>query len=125
MRTISVENEMLPVDLTDSEKIDFGRRLAELGYEISGIEERKASIAKQLGEDIKALEQQANTVGACIRSGTERREIPVETQADDERCEIIKLRIDTGEILSRRAMTPEERQVSMFRDDQPRRREQG
>lgn len=117
MRTISVENEMLPVDLTDSEKIDFGRRLADIGFEIAEKESAKSSIAKQIGEEIKELEAQANTVGACIRSGTERREIPVETSADDVTLEVVKIRIDTGEVLSRRAMTPEERQVSMFRDD--------
>lgn len=102
--------EILPVKLTNDELRERGERLAGLLEEIA-TEEAEKKAANDMAKDvIERLETKAYMLARVIRSRQEDREVQVDEVEDLEAKEFRTVRIDTGETVHRRRMTPEELQ---------------
>lgn len=102
--------EILPVKLTETEIRERGIKLAGVLQDIGKEETAKKDAASAAKSRIDLLETEATKIAFAIRAGQEDREIQVEEQKDYEAQEVRTARLDTGEIVHRRAMTPKELQ---------------
>ncbi len=97
--------------LTDDEKIEAGKQLAEANNELKEIEDDKAQVVSDFKAKTTAVEAQVAILGGKLRSGYELR--PVEChvlfdQPQPGQKQIIRL--DTKETVSTELMTDEEKQ---------------
>lgn len=85
--------------------------LARALEKVDDAEQRKETVDAELKGEIKAHAQQASVLAAKLRNGYEYRYIDCQESHDYDTGQVRTLRIDTGELVLERAMTPEERQV--------------
>lgn len=102
--------ETLPVKLTDSQILERGQQLARVHLQLADEEVEKEAINDLHKERVGALEAEASVLARAIRAGQEDREVQVEEQEDLEAREVRTVRLDTGEIVHRQAMTPQDLQ---------------
>jgi hypothetical protein len=106
------EMEMeLPVKLTDAEKIAKGEALARVLSDIQAEESRADMVKQALKSIMTALEAEQDRLLVIVQRGEELRVTKVQDEADDKALLVRRVRLDTGEIMTERAMTPEEKQV--------------
>lgn len=105
--------EILPCQLATHELIEKGRDLeAELARRDEIERERKAA-ADGFKEQIEEQAAKIRDLRKCIRTQQEERPVTVCVTRDYRRGQVLRTREDTGELLSERAMTPDERQQEM------------
>jgi hypothetical protein len=102
--------EILPVVLTDDEVRERGIKLAGVLQDIGREEFSKKSFNEGVKGRVDALESEADKLVTVIRAGKEDREVQVEEQKDYKAQEVRTVRLDTGEVIHHRAMTPRELQ---------------
>jgi hypothetical protein len=102
--------ERLLCRLTESEKAERAERMAKLAADRTQIEEAKKQSATDFKERLESVDLEVNTVAREVREG-EWREIPVNQIWDYRSGNVSIMRPDTGEVLSERAMTMQERQL--------------
>lgn len=111
-----VIKEVLPVKLTDEERLDRANDLANAVQKVEDAMRHK----KIVNRDATAKVDQAEAVRAdlsdVVASGREYRETIVHRVYDYSEGTVIEVRTDTGETLRSRNMTDEERQTSMLED---------
>lgn len=110
-RLLSHGERMLPVKLTDEEKIEKGARLAEIQSEQKKVEEALDTAKRSAKSRLESLSLEAEEIGATLRRGTEERLVPYEER--EEGSEAVLWRLDTGEEWTRRKLAPEERQGTL------------
>ena len=109
--SVSVEDRLCPVQLTDTEKLQIGQKLAdayqrqtELKKEIdefkAGAKSREQSIEGEIG--IKS---------SLLRQGYEHRQVECETVKDYDKGTIATRRLDTQEVIETRNMNGSEKQM--------------
>ena len=103
-----METKILPVRLTDLELLERGQRVAELLRQVSEIEEEKKATNSDFKARIEEREGELHDLGSQIRNKAEQREVEVMRQADEEAGIESTIRVDTGEVIGTRAMTPTE-----------------
>ncbi|RIL03121.1 MAG: hypothetical protein DCC71_15430 [Proteobacteria bacterium] len=106
--------ERLPCPLTDDEVRQRGELLAMTLAEIAEIEEEFALERQRIRGEIKRRRERARGLTGEVSTRTEIREVACVRRIlpDDERVEIV--RVDTGEVVRTRPLTPEERQEALF-----------
>lgn len=97
---------MLPVHLTDSEKLEMAQQLTERLQSLNELEEERKREAQRLKFQMDAEETQVDYLARCIREGKEDREVE---------CEIVYnlpvrgmkqvIRMDTMEVVDEKDMT--------------------
>jgi len=101
----------LPCVLTDIEKLEYGRRLADSENELETIEAEKKSAVDGFTERTSAVAVEIRRLVSCIRDGIERREVECEWIYHWETFTKQLVRQDTGEIIQSDSMesttTPE------------------
>lgn len=102
--------QLLPVKLTETEIKERGRKLAHLYEEIEIAEIGKAAAARASKDRIETLQAEAGAIARVIRSGQEDREVQVQEEKDYSEGVCRMKRLDTGEVVETRAMTPQELQ---------------
>ncbi len=102
-RVIKTYENSLRFDLDDDERIAAVEKLRELN---DILEAKKTDFAAEK----KRMEEQKRKLLDAAANGYEFRNVPCEVRSDDDRLQIITIRLDTGEELSRRAMSVDERQ---------------
>lgn len=106
---IATETRDLACQLTDTERLDRGSRMAAAAEQAAGLKLEAAAISKRAR--VHALE--AGRIAAIVHSGFEMREIKVEWRADyQQRCKTAH-RTDTGEALETIALTAAELQLTL------------
>ena len=113
-------NKKLPVKLTDQEKIDKGLRVVELLDEIDDVKEEAKDAAAEARDKIKDIQKRLDEHRKHLRAGTEPREVECIDQQDWSRKRVVTIRLDTGEIVTERALKPSELQTEI---DDPEARE--
>lgn len=93
-------------DLSQHERLVRTERLRELNDELEALKEKWA------GEK-KRIEREKRDLLDTAANGFEYRDVPCHDIADLEALEVVRVRLDTGEVVSRRKMTSEERQESL------------
>lgn len=106
-----MEKRTLTCILTPNELERRGAELARATFDWDGAEEEKKSITKTLGETIKNHEANMKRLARVVKSGKEEREVEVEWQAFPSSETMRLIRLDTGEEITSRAMTKEEREL--------------
>jgi hypothetical protein len=107
----------LEVKLTEEELLAKGILLAETTQEIEDLENKKKIIAAEYKTHIDTKSIEAREISTIIKQGFEIRPVEVVERKyyDDQR--VVTIRIDTGETVTPRAMTPAERQEPLPFDD--------
>jgi len=113
-RVLKRYTQPLPHALIGPDYEKLARDLSNVLEEITNEEERAASVKKDLGARLSALESRRSEIASKIRRGAESRETPVSLIADLGLAKVFAIRDDTGEILSEREMTEEEKQAELF-----------
>jgi len=113
-RVLKRYTQPLPHTLVSPDYQKLARELSDVLEEITNEKERAASVKRELGARLSALESRRSELASKIRRGTETRETPVTLYADLEAGKVYAIREDTGEILSEREMTDEEQQAELF-----------
>lgn len=109
-----VIKDVLPVKLTDQERMQCADALANALQSANDAKMKKKSIVKNLDREIAEIEQEAVELRDAVATGREYREVIVHRVYDYEKAIVTETRTDTGEVLRSRAMTDEERQATLL-----------
>ena len=85
---------------------------------IDALTEEKKETTKEISTQIKGATQRAFQCREAIRRGYDMREVQITEFRNDEKEVVIK-RMDTGEVVSRRPLTDDERQTELVGLDTP------
>ena len=107
---MSTDIRDLPVKLTDAEMIVKGQELAELENELRSLEDKKRETSKEFSGQLEAMRKKIADTAHEINTKQEFRDVEVETVRDEKELTIMVVRLDTGEIVSKRLMSNAERQ---------------
>jgi hypothetical protein len=109
--------EELSCELNDVEWQNRARELADAHKEVAVQEQRKKDIMKELGHDVSMVKTKESKLADTVATRRELREVTVQVKYDYELGMVEKTRTDTGETISTREMTDQERQAELdFRD---------
>lgn len=109
--------EELSCDLNDLEWNGRARELADAHRETIAMQNRKKSVMAELNADLKIAEGKETKLANIVATRTERRDVTVEVKYDYELGKVTKTRTDTGELVSEREMTDDERQAELEPQD--------
>jgi hypothetical protein len=98
-------------DFTDKEKAELARRMSDGLQRVDEIEGRKKSVTAQIKAELEAANALVRVVAAKHRDGWEYRDTECEARFVENRFEVEFFNCATGEMVERRAMRPEERQL--------------
>lgn len=104
----------LPVMLTDDERLEKADELAEASQAVDNANANKRYVLSQMQTEIKTAEARREKLAGIVSSKREYREVTVEVQFDFEKGEYREIRTDTGELVTQRSMTDDERQISIL-----------
>lgn len=96
----------LQCTLHESEKNQYGLQIAAKHGRIQELDAER----KELGEQIKELKDECSTLATSVNQGWEYRMVEVDELENFDQKEMVRVRRDTGQIVSSRPMTDEERQ---------------
>ena len=105
--------QKLPVQLSSKEKEQKGVRLAQYLDEIETKNEAKKRISKQM----KELGEKAAELREHLTSGVEKRDVKCHEVMDWKSKSVTVTRLDTGEVITERAMRQDELQIKMRLDE--------
>jgi hypothetical protein len=103
----------LPVMLSQEELVAKGDEVAKLHRKASELRIKKKQMTDEISGEIKGAEGAISVLVGHIRTRTENREIRCEERVDWEAGIANTIRLDTDEIISKRALLPEERQKTL------------
>lgn len=106
-------SEELSCELNDVEWNNRARELAEAHKEVSRQEDRKKTVTAGINNDVKIAKAKESKLADIVATREEQREVTVEIKYDYELGTVSKTRTDTGEVISDREMTDDERQVEL------------
>lgn len=106
---------LLPVPLTDTEKLVLLDELSLMISEHESLEEQR----KALPELIKNLEASLHIKNHAKKNGYVERDVEIREEANPFSAKVQRWRVDTGEQLADRAMDPEEAQMQLGQSSVP------
>lgn len=106
--------KVLPCALTRDEHHKRGIQLAETIEKIGDVERQKKRVADEFKSQIEDLEREATRLSGIVRSWKEERTVEVEERIDFARNTVAVVRMDTTEVIKERALTLDERQLSLL-----------
>ena len=107
------ETRFLPCRLTDDELLDRGHRLAAMTQQISETEDRQQAEKKRMKAHLDGLYDAQAQVATVVSAREDLRDVACEVTHDYDAWQVRVVRTDTGELLSARAMTDDERQLGL------------
>ena len=116
IRRLPPYTRLLPCKLTDDELREYGQDLAKVRQDILTEEARQVSLKQQLKASLTELEARSLRLSSMIARGEEARDVEVEPRLDFRKSEYCEIRADTGERISERLITEEERQEHLNLD---------
>lgn len=103
----------LPVQLSAEEMLDAAKQLADHIVKIDELQGRLEEHRAGIRGEQKALKKAVSQLAFQLRSGTRSDEVQLEDRANWEDGTVETFRLDTGELIGERDMTPKERQRSL------------
>jgi len=107
----------LPCKLDRDELADRSKRLAILVEKVESARRRTKEVAADLKAEADRIASERDDLARVVASEQEEREVSVEDFADDVRGVVTRVRMDTGEVVSERALRAEERQLDLASGD--------
>jgi hypothetical protein len=117
-----METRTLDVTLTEQEMIERSKKQADLVRKIEEKEAEKKSLAKEMGEEISKLTVHLQEVAREVRAGKKWVEVEVKREKDMARAVEETTRLDTGEVIETRNLTPQEMQLELVKGPAPKRK---
>jgi len=111
------EDHQLPVKLTPSEHAARGQDLAQLHVLIEQREDNRKAVQSELKGEIDSLKNAARELRDSVATGEEPRTVKVEKWGNHAANLVRYTRTDNGEVTEERAMEADERQGTMFTDE--------
>lgn len=105
--------EILPCRLDVTELLTKGQDLEAALQRRDEIERERKNAADGFKQQLEEQAASIRELRKCIRTGTEDRPVSVRVTRDYRRGRVVHIRMDTGEIVSDRAMIAAERQQEM------------
>jgi len=110
-------SEELSCELNEVEWQNRARDLADAQEGLEREEQRKKDVSKQLNADVAVAKNRVSKLASVVATRREQREVTVEVKYDYDLGVVTRTRTDTGEVISEREMTDQERQAELdFRD---------
>lgn len=106
--------ELLYVNLTPAELTERGQQLAATSQLHDSVEEEAKEIASSYRTQIKGHRNKMKALSKVIEEKREERMVPVVDRPDYGTNLMVTIRVDTGEIIRSRTLTPEELQGQLF-----------
>lgn len=106
--------EMLPVPLDEDGFRARGKELTKLDEETREIREELKELKKKAAAKIGVLRERGHELITEMKQAAAMELVRVKVTWDYSAGEVIKNRMDTGEVIDRRAMTAEERQPELL-----------
>ncbi len=103
----------LPVRLTPDEKARKSEQLVKALEDKDGLEHAKKAAVDDFKQRLTAKDYEVKRLTREVSTGIEYREVACEEVMAFGRSQVDLIRSDTGEVVSSRAMRPEERQEAM------------
>ena len=110
----TIETRTLDIKLTKQEILERSRSQADLVRKIEDVEAKKSEMTKTLGAKVKELTGELQAVAREVRAGVRYAEVEVTRTKDMERAVEETIRVDTGEIINTRPLTPAELQLDLI-----------
>ncbi len=104
----------LPCDLTQEELVKRGEALSSLISDHTLLESRAKEVSKEFKDKVSSIALTIREVSHVIANKRETRKVQCMKTWDYKRGVVEIHRNDTGELVSSRSMTPEERQGNLF-----------
>lgn len=111
-----VIKRVLPVKLTEEERLQRADALANALQQIQDRKVEKKRITKEADKAIGEAEQEAVDLRDAVATGREYQDVIVHKVYDYEKATVTEVRTDTGETIKSRGMTDEERQAKLLDD---------
>ena len=105
-----MNTERLSCRLTETEIRERGERLADLRKQIAEVEAAKKSAAENFKAQIMSLVDDADDVTVEINTKSEFRAVEITEEKNYDKKQAYTIRLDTGETVRTRALTPQELQ---------------
>ena len=115
---ISAEFRTLKVIMEPPDQKKAGKDLANAVESIELIDSAKKTAMAEFGAKAKAAAQDIQELSRCLRSGYFLREVACEKRIDWGLLTFIVTRMDTGEVIEKRSMNAEEKQMTMEFEDE-------
>ena len=109
----SYEEELLPVKLTEADRLERADAYAKAQELIEKLDDEKKAVTERMKAERSKHETMVSLYARELRKGTTDRQVSVETVKNFREGTVIKRRTDTGEELNRREMTEKERQLGL------------
>lgn len=104
------DTQKLPVKLTDEEWADASESAARLHLELGALKAEEVARARMFREAHKERQDEVDRLLIMVKSHKETRSVDVAAHGVLESNELVVVRLDTGEVVSRRAMDSGERE---------------
>jgi hypothetical protein len=104
--------ENLKVDLTPEEILAASREMARAVDELHDLEQQRKAAAETYKARITQAQATVQINSVLVRNGYEFRKTEVRRTLDYDRAWVTSVRLDTGEVVESRAMTPDEKQMT-------------
>lgn len=108
----------LPIPLTREQVLEKASALSASLVMISELEAQKRDATRHYREQIVREEAEVSRLSHEIREGSATGKVTVEEILDLDRSVISVVRVDTGEEISTRPISPQDRQGRMFDEDE-------
>lgn len=112
-----VVKRILPVKLTEEERLQRADALANALQQIQDRKVEKKRVVREADRAIGEAEQEAVDLRDAVATGREYQEVIVHRVYDYEKSIVMEVRTDTGETIKSRGMTDEERQQKLIEDE--------
>jgi len=103
-----MKTEVLPVQLTGHELIERGTELSTVRERIDELESQRKEAASSLRGQMDELEAKSRHLVRELSTKKTLRSVEVQDEPDLHHNEMVRIRLDTGEVISRRTLTIEE-----------------
>jgi hypothetical protein len=104
----------LPCKLTEEELLAKGEELSRAIEEANGEKGLQQEAKSAMKSRLEGMENRIQSLAGIVRTRSEERLVEIITRHDDERKMVETVRVDTGEVVATRLMTPEERNLKLF-----------
>lgn len=99
---------MLPVPITQDERLSYGKELSDLVNQEHVKEEEKKAVSSRMGEEVKTLHANVLRVNEILTSGYVRKLVPCVMKVNLPKQEMWTIRTDTDKRVLARKMTDNE-----------------
>lgn len=110
---VQTVTRMVKHTFTSTERRQLREKVSDLLVQIGLKQDEKKAVAKQFGSEIESLTVDMHDANARARDGFEMRPVECTVVSNFESLEIEYVAVESGEVVQRRPMTPQEKQTSI------------